>query len=165
MCPRPELSDFRILQYSRHQGCIYSRRRLAGLVSLELYSCDSSARGVLMMRFWLLMCVAAVLIAGLIALTGSKSPALAESAANHSTAPVYTSDGKLMFPANYREWVYLTTGLDMDYSPTVNLMDHSMFDNVFVNPESYKAFVATGKWPDKTVFVLEGRIAGSKGSI
>src|SRR5258706_13272030 len=53
----------------------------------------------------------------------------------------------------------------MDYSPTVNLADHSMFDNVFVNPESYKAFVATGKWPDRTVFVIEGRVAGSKGSI
>src|SRR5258706_13613223 len=53
----------------------------------------------------------------------------------------------------------------MDYSPTVNLADHSMFDNVFVNPEAYKAFVATGKWPDKTILVLEGRVAGSKGSI
>ncbi len=102
----------------------------------------------------------------LIALTGSRSPAAAaESSANTSTAPVYTADGKLVFPAKYREWVYLTTGLDMDYSPTVNLAEHSMFDNVFVNPEAYRAFVATGKWPDKTIFVLEGRVAGSKGSI
>ena len=31
-----------------------------------------------------------------------------------------------------------------------------MFDNVFVNPESYKSFVETGTWPDKTVLVLEG---------
>ena len=115
-----------------------------------------------MMRFWLLLGVAAFLLA----LAGSKTPATAESAAaNASTAPVYTADGKLMFPPNYREWVYLTTGLDMDYSPTVNLAEHSMFDNVFVNPEAYRAFVATGKWPDKTIFVLEGRVAGSKGSI
>jgi Cytochrome P460 len=114
-----------------------------------------------MLRFWLLSCVAAFLIA----LTGSKTPAIAESGANNSTAPVYTADGKLVFPAKYREWVYLTTGLDMDYSPTVNLAEHSMFDNVFVNPEAYRAFVATGKWPDKTIFVLEGRVAGSKASI
>jgi hypothetical protein len=115
-----------------------------------------------MMRFWLLLGVAAFLIA----VTGSKNPATAESAvANASTAPVYTADGKLVFPPNYREWIYLTTGLDMDYSPTVNLAEHSMFDNVFVNPEAYRAFVATGKWPDKTIFVLEGRVAGSKGSI
>ena len=114
-----------------------------------------------MKRFWVLLGLSGFLIA----LTGSRSPVAAESAANHATSPVYTADGKLVFPANYREWIYLTTGLDMDYSPTVNLVDHSMFDNVFVNPESYKAFVATGKWPDKTIFVLEGRVAGSKGSI
>jgi hypothetical protein len=114
-----------------------------------------------MTRFWLLFGAAVLLIA----LTGSKSPVAAGSPVENSTAPNYTADGKLVFPANYREWIYLTTGLDMDYSPTVNLAEHSMFDNVFVNPESYKAFVATGKWPDKTVFVLEGRVAGSKGSI
>jgi hypothetical protein len=42
---------------------------------------------------------------------------------------------------------------------------HSMFDNVFVNPEAYKTFVATGTWPDKTIIVLEGRMAANKGSI
>jgi len=114
-----------------------------------------------MLRFWLLIGVATLLFA----LTGSKAPASTQSSPKSSTAPVYTADGKLVFPPNYREWIYLTTGLDMDYSPTVNLAEHSMFDNVFVNPESYKAFLATGKWPDKTIFVLEGRVAGSKGSI
>ncbi len=44
-------------------------------------------------------------------------------------------------------------------------MDHHMFDNVFVNPESYKAFVETGTWPDKTMLVLEVRGAKGKGSI
>ncbi len=114
-----------------------------------------------MVRFSLLLCITALLIA----VAGSENAATGQSSANTSIAPVYTADGKLVFPPNYREWIYLTTGLDMDYSPTVNLADHSMFDNVFVNPDAYKAFVATGKWPDKTVFVLEGRVAGSKGSI
>jgi hypothetical protein len=40
-----------------------------------------------------------------------------------------------------------------------------MFDNVFVNPEAYKKFLETGTWPDKTVFVLEARMAQTKGSI
>jgi hypothetical protein len=78
--------------------------------------------------------------------------------------PTYTADGRLMFPANYREWVYLTSGLDMSYSPNAG-MGHSMFDNVFVNPEAYKAFLQTGTWPDKTMLVLEVRMAGSKASI
>ena len=42
---------------------------------------------------------------------------------------------------------------------------HHMFDNVFVNPASYKAFLKTGTWPDKTIFVLEARGAEGRGSI
>ena len=53
----------------------------------------------------------------------------------------------------------------MSYSPTAMQMDHHMFDNVFVNPEAYKAFVATGTWPDKTILVIEARRAVGKGSI
>lgn len=83
-----------------------------------------------------------------------------------SNAPVYTPDGKLVFPANYRQWIYLTTGVDMDYNPNVEMQaGHSMFDNVFVNPEAYEAFGATGTWPNKTILVLEQRMAASKGSI
>jgi len=81
-----------------------------------------------------------------------------------SDAPAYTDKGELQLPANYREWVYLTTGFDMSYNPAMN-MDHHMFDNVFVNPESYQAFLKTGTWPDKTMLVLEVRGAQSKGSI
>jgi hypothetical protein len=79
--------------------------------------------------------------------------------------PTYTEDGRLLFPANYREWVYLTSGIDMSYSPNAMGMDHSMFDNVFVNPDAYKAFLQTGTWPDKTMLVLEVRVAGSNASI
>jgi len=107
------------------------------------------------MRLLLLISLSALLMAQD---TARNSPAVPNS-------PVYTTDGKLVFPANYREWIYLTTGIDMDYNPDLNMGDHSMFDNVFVNPEAYKAFVATGTWPDKTMLVLEGRMAASKGSI
>jgi Cytochrome P460 len=78
--------------------------------------------------------------------------------------PTYTKEGDLVPPLEYREWVYLTSGLDMSYTPKAS-PDMSMFDNVFVNPESYRAFLATGTWPDKTVMVLETRGAESKGSI
>ena len=80
-------------------------------------------------------------------------------------APAYAPNGDMMPLTHYREWVYLTTGIDMSYNPKVAAMDHSMFDNVFVNPEAYRSFLATGTWPDKTVMVLEVREARSKGSI
>jgi hypothetical protein len=81
-----------------------------------------------------------------------------------SSGPEYASDGQLRFPERYRDWVYLTSGFDMSYNPAMQ-MDHHMFDNVFVNPEAYQAFVKTGAWPDKTMLVLEVRGAESKGSI
>jgi hypothetical protein len=103
------------------------------------------------------------------ALTLLCSIALSEStdALSESTAsvrnPVYTEDGQLTLPEDYREWVYLSSGFDMSYSPMA--MGHHMFDNVFVEPGAYKAFLATGTWPDKTMLVLEVRGAMGKGSI
>jgi hypothetical protein len=80
-------------------------------------------------------------------------------------APAYNKDGALLFPKNYREWVYLSSGVDMSYNPTAQASGHPMFDNVFVNPEAYAQFVQTGTWPDKTVLVLESRVGMDKGSI
>ena len=91
--------------------------------------------------------------------------AFRQSATLPSSGPQYTSDGQLQFPEHYREWVYLTSGFDMSYNPAMQGMDHHMFDNVFVNPEAYKAFGETGTWPDKTMLVLEVRGAKNKGSI
>ena len=81
--------------------------------------------------------------------------------------PRYTSDGQLMRPDNYREWIYLSSGLGMTYGileSAVNAFGER-FDNVFVTPQAYKAFLTSGIWPDKTMFVMEVRSSGSKGSI
>jgi hypothetical protein len=40
-----------------------------------------------------------------------------------------------------------------------------MFDNVFVTPKAYRAFIESGRWPDKTMFILEVRRSTEKGSI
>jgi Cytochrome P460 len=82
-----------------------------------------------------------------------------------SSSPEYTNDSQLKFPEHYRDWMYLTSGFDMSYNPAMHMGDQHTFDNVFVNPEAYKAFVQTGTWPDKTMLVLEVRGAEGKGSI
>jgi hypothetical protein len=89
----------------------------------------------------------------------------AQNTATLNSSPQYTSDAQLKFPEHYREWIYLTTGFDMSYDPASRTGDHHMFDNVFVNPEAYNAFVKTGTWPDKTTLVIEPRGAQGKGSI
>jgi len=83
-----------------------------------------------------------------------------------NAGPAYAQNGDMLPPVNYREWVYLSTGIDMSYSPKAGENpDHSMFDNVFVNPDAYRSFLSAGTWPDKTVMVLEVRGARSKSSI
>src|SRR5437899_4248044 len=59
----------------------------------------------------------------------------------------------LLRPADYREWIFVGSSLGLDYrAPTPGQAPG--FGNVFVNPSSYRAFLQTGKWPDKTTFVL-----------
>lgn len=88
----------------------------------------------------------------------------AQNSSIYASGPEYTSANEMNVPQQYREWIYLSTGFDMSYNPAMR-MGHDMFDNVFVNPEAYKAFLNTGTWPDKTMLVLEVRGAQSKGSI
>jgi len=114
------------------------------------------------MRTLLLLCLAFLFPAQYDSKT---TPSQGNEHTSSTQTPTYTEDGRLLFPANYREWVYLTSGIDMSYSPNAMGMDHSMFDNVFVNPDAYKAFLQTGTWPDKTMLVLEVRVAGSNASI
>jgi hypothetical protein len=70
---------------------------------------------------------------------------------------------QLVRPANYREWIYLSSGLGMEYNATAGGPEN--FTNVFVAPWAYREFISTGKWPDKAMFVLEGRASQSNGSI
>jgi hypothetical protein len=88
--------------------------------------------------------------------------AVASEQVVNAPKPQYESD-KLVRPAGYREWVYLSSGLGMTYSPMPGMPE--LFTNVFVPQWAYRAFIESGKWPDKTMFVLEERAAESKGSI
>jgi hypothetical protein len=82
-----------------------------------------------------------------------------------SNGPVYTASGELVPPTQYREWIYLSTGMNMSYIKRMAGMSHDMFSNVFVNPEAYRQFRRTGSWPDRTMLVLEVRGATNTGSI
>lgn len=81
--------------------------------------------------------------------------------------PEFDDQGRLKFPANYREWIFLSSGLGMTYGPAASAATaaNPLFDNVFVNPPAWAEFKKTGKWPEGTVFVLEIRKSTSNGSI
>ncbi|HZU28267.1 MAG TPA: cytochrome P460 family protein [Bryobacteraceae bacterium] len=80
-------------------------------------------------------------------------------------APRYAADGRLILPANYREWIFLSSGLGMTYSANEGGSKDPSFTNVFASPSAYRSFQRTGTWPDKTTLVLEVRDSQSRGSI
>jgi Cytochrome P460 len=82
-----------------------------------------------------------------------------------SEGPEYTAAGQLLLPQHYREWVWLTSDFFQVSDPAkMQTGAHRKFNNIFVNPEAYKAFVQTGAWPDKTMLVVEQRAADDIGS-
>jgi Cytochrome P460 len=88
--------------------------------------------------------------------------AIAARPADRATdTPRYLTDGRLVFPTDYREWVFLSSSIDMSYSDR----PVHQFDNVFASRAAYRSFLKSGVWPDKTVLILENRGAASKGSI
>jgi hypothetical protein len=76
----------------------------------------------------------------------------------------FTSDGKLRLPSDYREWIYVSTGLGMSYRDG-SADNDPRFDNVFVQREAYREFSRNRLWPNGTMFVLELRKSSDHGSI
>ncbi len=111
--------------------------------------------------------VAASLLAALgMSFLGVKKPAGAEA---ESQVPRFVEGNQLVRPEGYREWIYLSSGLGMNYSaatqPGAKQPGEPQFTNVFVKPEAYRQFIKSATWPDGTVFVLEERDSATKGSI
>ena len=74
--------------------------------------------------------------------------------------------GALEFPADYREWIFLSSGLGMTYGPAAPALGEApRFDTVFVNPPAWRKFKESGQWPDGTVFILEVRNSATHASI
>jgi len=72
----------------------------------------------------------------------------------------------LPLPPDYRDWVFLSSGLGMNYTPTTGAAaENPPFQNVFVSRAGYQGFLKAGVWPDGTTFILEIRASQSRGSI
>ncbi len=103
--------------------------------------------------------IAALALVGLAIVSSSRLTARPQVPS--ADAPHYAAGGKLVLPADYREWVFLSSSIDMSYSAT----PVHQFDNVFAPRAAYRWFLKTGVWPDKTVLIVENRGAASRGSI
>jgi hypothetical protein len=102
-------------------------------------------------RFFAVGCVFAAL-----ALVAAWSHAL--GAQQPIDGPTYVNGTNLVRPANYREWVFIGSGLGLTYEEGAS---GNTFTNVFVNPAAYRGFMNTGRWPDRSVFILEFRASAT----
>ena len=113
-----------------------------------------------------LVSLVSVVAAVSIAVAAARVRVEAQTVAVVSDGAKFSVAGALQRPPDYREWVYLTSGLGMTYGPTQpGAGEPRFFDNVFVNRESYRLFMQSGRWPDKTQFILEIRQSEQKASI
>jgi len=97
-----------------------------------------------------MFCSGFVVLGSVFALSAQQQPA---------DGPQYTNGNTLVRPANYREWVFIGSGLGLTYDKSTN---STTFTNVFVNPAAYRGFMSTGQWPDKSLFVLEFRASATE---
>lgn len=111
----------------------------------------------------------AIIAASLFAVMGVAKPSgvvCAESNNSHGSPACFTDSGALVRPGNYREWVYLSSGMGVTYESEDSVAERPLvFDNVFVSPEAYAEFVRSGAWPEGAVFILEVRQAEQRVSI
>jgi hypothetical protein len=107
--------------------------------------------------------IALVLVLTLAAVSLAAHTGRSVASASAAVDPQFTADGKLVRPADYRRWIYVSSGFGMSYTQKADEMQ--MFTNVFVKPAAYDYYFANGKWPDKTMFVLEIYGSTSQGSI
>lgn len=78
--------------------------------------------------------------------------------------PGYTDNGRLVRPEGYREWMFVGANLGMGYTEGQQAPRQN-YHNIYMQREAYKSYVATGKFPDKTILVMEVLSMGTKESI
>jgi hypothetical protein len=81
-----------------------------------------------------------------------------------ASSPQYTDKGELKRPTGFETWVFVGSNIGLEYSNDVSKarpprkdQDKPIgnFHNVYINPEAYATFMKAGKFPDKTVLVLD----------
>lgn len=80
--------------------------------------------------------------------------------------PTYTADGDLIRPDGYRTWVFVGASLGLSYDEDAAEREGpGAFTNVYIQPEAYRYFMATGEFPEGTMLPMDVFRPGSRESI
>src|SRR5262245_22861131 len=72
--------------------------------------------------------------------------------------PRYTSDGELVRPEGYTSWHFAGSSIGLGYSEEQRAREGpGAFHAVYLQPEAYRHYARTGRFPEKTIFMLELR--------
>jgi len=76
--------------------------------------------------------------------------------------PEYTAEGELLRPRGYQAWTFAGGPVGLDYSDRKPAEGPGVFHTVYLQPEAYRHYARTGKFPEKTMLVLELREPGER---
>lgn len=98
----------------------------------------------------------AIALAVVVHSVAEDAPAPATDPTSQMTLPEYDEKGALLRPEGYERWTLVGTSLGLDYSPGKE-SDPSrpgLFHNVYMQPEAFDHYVATGEFLEQTMFVV-----------
>jgi hypothetical protein len=105
---------------------------------------------------------ALALIAAAALLAARADGARAAGAPSSAPGPVFDAGGALVRPEGYREWVFVGASLGLSYAQVKMDDGPGAFHHTYLSPEAYREFRRSGRFPDRTVLVLELHEAASK---
>lgn len=94
---------------------------------------------------------AAVILLLTVITPGGDSQAMAQ---DDDWGPKWTADGELELPKGYHEWVFLGSPLT-PHALNGGNAPFPEYHNVYVHPQAFRAYRATGEWPEGTIMLKE----------
>jgi len=101
------------------------------------------------MRAFLLLPIAAVLATVPFVHTGTSPAADSQT----MPQPQYDASGELLRPKNFEHWTFVGANIGMSYD-TGEHKGPGEFHNIYTQSEAFDTYKATGKFPEKTMFLL-----------
>lgn len=101
------------------------------------------------MRVFLLLPIAAVLATVPFVHTGTSLPPDTMA----MVQPQFDASGALMCPKNFEHWTFVGANIGMSYDEG-EPKGPGEFHNIYMQPEAFDTYKASGKFPEKTMFLL-----------
>ena len=78
------------------------------------------------------------------------------AAVSDMALPEYDASGALLRPIDFEKWVVVGTSVGMGYldGEKTDPNNPGQFHNVYLQPQAFDHYVATGEFPEQTVFIV-----------